>query len=363
MDGKVKAVPLLVIGLIVVMLVYGYFLPLSEKCKIFPDLASCGGVIGGNILDEGSKLLVPSESSTRYTLGDVQLFRKDFLDIQTVFDEVSVRNGWFSSDSAKTSFDVKEGGREVRLFLFINSARGSLKIKVNGKNVARIRGEGVRDFSIPIGLLSKENNSLEIVSSNPWLPFYSNEHSIGKVNLREEYTITHNVFTEKFDLNRRVGEVKRAILKFDTDCLSESNLVLRFNGKLLVDDKVCAGYEKDVREYLNESNEITFSSDGNYVIENVRVDVGFEQEEWPVYHFTVAKGRLDKPVTLKLTFEGTGEKKLTLYFNDEDPISVDTRKTEWSTTINSYLVEGQNSVMIIPVQPKEGFVLKSIELN
>lgn len=357
--------PAVIAALVIVSFVYVYFLPLSEKCQLLPDLPKCVGEIGGEILSEATGLLVPSESSTRYTLHDIQLFRKDYLDIQTVFDELSVRNGWFSSSPAQTTFDVKEGGREVKLFIFVNSARGSLKIYVNGKNVARVRGEGeVKEVSIPIGILKKEGNSLEIVSSNPWLPIYSNKHSIGKVSLREEYTITHNEFTDGFNLKRRVSEVDRALLKFGTDCLSDSNLLVQINKKELIDGKLCEGFERDVSPYLVEGqNNITFFSDGNYVIKDVRVDVAFEQKEWPVYYFNVPQKRLDDLVTLKLTFGDAGEKKLTLIFNDHPPISVETKRAEWSTTITKYLVEGQNSVMIIPVLPEEGLTLSKIELS
>ena len=50
---------------------------------------------------------------------------------------------------------------------------------------------------------------------------------------------------------------------------------------------------------------------------------------------------------MKLQFNQTGEKKLTIYLNGE-ALSVETRKLEFETTVNKYLEEGQNSIIFIP---------------
>ena len=58
-------------------------------------------------------------------------------------------------------------------------------------------------------------------------------------------------------------------------------------------------------------------------------------------------GRLKSSMNLELDFENTGLKQLTVYLNDK-PLSIETRKNEWKSTVNKYLVEGQNSLIIIP---------------
>ena len=72
--GAIQVVPLLVIGVILVMAVYSYFIPLSDKCLIFPELDACKAS-KVTVFSESTGLLKPTETAARYSFEKVQLFR------------------------------------------------------------------------------------------------------------------------------------------------------------------------------------------------------------------------------------------------------------------------------------------------
>lgn len=356
--GKLPMVPLLVMGLLLVSAAYVYFLPLSDKCLIIPDLEECTGIEKTLLLTESPGLLEPTATAARYSLSNVQLFKRDSLEIATVFDEVSTQKSWFSSASAKTDFLVQKGGEDVKLFIVINDARGGLKVKVNGRKVSKLKGEGVHQVSIPLGLL-KDENVVELKSATPFLPFWVNKHRIGKVSLREEYKITNNRDSRQVNIDQNLEIVDRAVLRFNTNCFSDENLSVMVNGKEIFDGRLCNGFEKDVIDFLKEENEIVFTSEGNYVIEDLSVDIGVKQDSWLTYYFDVDKDRLDKLVNIKLWFDKSGKKALTLYLNG-DALSIETVKPEFETTITKYLKEGQNSLILIP---ETELILNNLEIR
>jgi len=228
----------------------------------------------------------------------------------------------------------------------VNSARGGLKVKVNGKRVDKVRGEGVHSVIIPLGLLEEEN-VVELKSTTPLLPLWANKHEIGKVVLREEYMITQNRVSRDLEIKQDLESVQKAVFKFDTDCFSDDDLVVFVNEEELFRGKLCEGFEKDVIENLKEQNKITFASDGNYFIEDIKVDIGVKQESWPVYYFDVPEKKLEGLVNLRMHFNETGEKRLTVYLNGE-ALSIETRQMQVETAVTRYLLEGQNSIIFIP---------------
>ena len=365
--GKKGAATVLVvvIGLVFLMALVFAFLPQSEKCLLFPDSSKCAGGARQEVLSEATGVLEPSDTAARYNLKNVQLFRRESLDNIKLFDETSLDNGWFSSRSAKTSFEIQEGVKDAKLFVVVNSARGKVKVKLNGHIIERLTGEGTHIVSLPLSKL-KSANGIELKSSNPLLPFYYNKHLVGGAFLRQEYTITQSRVGQTVNITQNPKEISRAILKFDTECLSDENLTLIVNSKRVIENKFCAGFEGDISKYLGQKggfDEITLSSSGNYLIRNVRLDVGVKQKVWPTYYFSIPEERLEELTYLKIIFgeKSDAERKLTLYLNGNSKVlSVDTRRDEWQTVITNYLKEGQNSIMIIPETKVE---LRKIELN
>jgi len=358
MNERSQAVPILILGIAIVMLIYGFLLPIEEKCKLMPGLPECKVEVKEKVLSAIPGLLEPQELSARYYIKPVQLFRKDSLDIATLFEEAEVSNGWFFSAPKRTIFRIQEGGKKVDLFIFVSESKGKLKVKVNGRKIGVIKGEGLHNLSLPLGILEKDN-TLELKAGIPLLPWSSERSRITKVLLREEYVITQNRVTETIELKQDIGEVRDAILRFETDCFSDESLVVSINEKKVIEGKICVGFEKDVKEFLNKSNDITFSSEGNYFIDNIRLDLRMKEKEWPTYYFSISEEQLESSVMLNLKFNETGMKKLTVYANGE-AFSIETAKLEWKTTLNRYLKEGTNELMFIP---ETKIALESIEIE
>lgn len=340
--------PFMVIGIGVLIAVYIYFLPLSDKCLLIPDLPQCEKGFEEKAVSVSPGFLEPKETSKRYNFPAAELFRIDNIDIATVFNEEVVERGWFFSDAKESEFTAHEGGKEIRLFIFVNSGKGSLNVIVNGRTVSTVRGEGVKEVAVPLGML-KNKNTLKLAASVPLMPWNKNSYSIGKVVIREAYTKTHNRVFYSFELKQDPHEVTEALLNFDTECFSDDNLTVMLNGETVAEGKICFGFKKDVKKYLKTDNTFTFSSDGNYIVKNIYVDVSMKGAIWPTYYFEMPGARLQSkaPIMLKLYFNETGKKDLSVYINGE-PISAETNKLEWKTTINKFLVEGQNSMMFIP---------------
>ena len=137
------------------------------------------------------------------------------------------------------------------------------------------------------------------------------------------------------------------------------------NSKRVIEEKFCVGFEGDILKYLDQKggeNEITLSSEGNYLIRNIRLDIGVKQQSWPAYYFNVPSDKIGSLTYLKLTFGGDpgAERKLTIYLNgNEKVLSVDTKKKDWKTVVTG-LKEGQNSLMVIP---ETEVILEKIELD
>lgn len=358
MGKKGQIVPVLILGIAVVMLIYGFLLPAEEKCKLMPGLAECDIEAKEDVLSAVPGLLEPQELSERYYIKPLQLFRKDSLDIATMFEDTEVSKSWFSDNSKRKVFAIQEGGKKVDLFIFVSESRGKLKVKVNDKKIATIKGSGLHNLSLPIDLLGK-TNILELSAGLPLLPIGSEKYQLEKVLLREEYSITHNRITTQIELKQDITEVKDAILRFETDCFSGESLGVIVNEEKIFEERICTSFEKDIKELLSKNMNITFYSEGNYFVDKIRLDLKMESKEWPTYYFTIPEKTLDKEVMLKLRFNETGMKKLTAYVNGK-AFSVETPKKEWKTTVNKYLKEGLNEVMLVP---ETRIVLDSIEVE
>ena len=105
------------------------------------------------------------------------------------------------------------------------------------------------------------------------------------------------------------------------------------------------------------AGEITFASEGNYVIREPMLNIRMKEKTWPAYYFNLDKA--DEPITLKMEFNEIGMKKLTAYVNG-NALSIETTKKEWKTIINKYLIEDEtNSIMLIP---EETVVVSRLEV-
>ena len=340
--------PVVAVAIGILILVYLYFLPVNDKCNLIPGLAMCGPGEAEKIVSMSPGLLIPQEVSKRYSIPNIELFRIDDIDIATLLEGVEVKRGWFLSDAREAWFSAPSGAKEAKLFIFVDDAKGSLNVIVNGMTIARVRGNGVKEVVLPLGIL-KENNQIKLSSSIPFMPWSFNSHSISKVILKESYTKTTNQASYNIELKQDIHDIQKGTLDFNSECFSDDNMTITINGNRIINDKICNGFSKDIEKYLKMNNTIVFMTDGNYLINDAYIDVTTKDQIWPTYYFDMPLARLQgkMPIMLNLHFNETGNKELSVYINGIS-ISAQTTKLDWKTTINRFLFEGQNSMMFVP---------------
>ena len=340
---KRAQIPLLILALAVGLLVYAYFLPLSEKCKIM-NLPECTK-LGEAIFSSSPGIIEKQENKAQYSLPEVELFTVSGRERVTLGEAITIKKGWFSSYSPKFSFSIHEKSANVAIYVYID--KGSLKAKINGKTVATVEGMGHHSITIPSSELNKIN-VLELYPYTPFFPWSVNKVDIEKLFYEESYTITQEKTSVPLDLKEDPKNIDEAILTFKSDCFfGDSNLSIIINNTEIFNNVVCTGFSKDIKPMLSKSTNITFFSKGNYFIYQMKVDVKLKQENWPTYYFDLfEKG---KKHLMKINFAELGSKELTVYFNGK-PIAINTSEKEWQTDVTNYISEGQNKIVVIPVK-------------
>jgi len=342
MNYKRAQVPLLILALAVGLLVYVYFLPLSEKCKII-NMPECTQLTG-KLFSVFPGTIELKENKTEYALNDVELFTVSGKDVNTLAEYLEVKKGWFVSYSPKLSFEVHEKSKEVQFFIYLIEDKKA-RVKVNGETIGAIRGVGQHLITIPSPGLQK-SNVLEIYPSTPFFPWNVNKINIAKVIYEESYTVTQEKVTQQFAIKEDLQDVKKAVLKFKANCfMKDSNLSIMINNTEIANELICKDFSKDITDNIKKSNNISFFSKGNYLIYNIRIDLELKQETWPTYYFDLLEKREHN--ALKLKFADAGEKKLTVYINEKS-FAIETSDMEWQTDVTDYLNIGQNKIVVIP---------------
>ena len=201
------------------------------------------------------------------------MFSIESLNIQDIFEEIVVEKGWFYENAEESYFSIKEGKKEVKLFIYVEDAKGSLNVVVNGKTISRVKGEGLKEVNVPLAVL-KEKNKFKLVPTIPFFIGWKNHYTISKVILKERYSKTFNRAVFKIKIEQDPNDVERALLSFDSNCYSNNNLTVKFNDEELINSKICYGFEKDIKNLLEKENEIVFESDGNYLLKNIKLSLG-----------------------------------------------------------------------------------------
>jgi len=343
------AVPIIVMAIGILMLIYMYFLPVSEKCKLIPSLPECQINTSETSMSFVPGLLNRQDTAGVYLLKDVKLFNQNNVDAAIVLKNTKTERGWFYSSPEQETFSIQENGKDARLLVSVNRASGNLRIYINGKKVAVIRGAG--DHLIPIDVKNLEaKNTIKIIPTIPWLPFSVNSYEINKITLKEDYTFTQNRISYPFAIKENPGNILDIKLILDTDCLTDESMSIWIGKDKIIDDKICNGLNKDITDAVKANNmaaNITFASEGNYYIDDIMFDVRMKESNWPTYYFSVSDKSFESQIMLKMQFNETGTKKLTAYINGI-ALSVDTVKKDWQSVVNKYLNNGTNSILLIP---------------
>lgn len=366
MQGKKAAVNAGAVMLLIGVLLVGYLLllPMKEKCKILPGLARCTEEEEANVeeeegivmlLSEEPGFLQPIEETAEYKIGSIDLFNREVTEMPLkLSSEPVIERSWFNSRIIKEEFVVPGQVRGITLFLGVKEASSFARLAVilNGETVASVVGPGVHIVELPSDK-TEHTNTLELRASAPILPGQTNRFTLNSLILKEKYLLTQGRTERSFIIEEPVADISSAKFDFGADCYSDEPLVVKLNDKIVVNEKICTEFENDVREFLEQSNKIVFSTDGNYYIQDIKIKVKFKQRDYVTYYFTINKDNYDELENggvlgmLRFRFPDTTHKEIAAYING-NPVNIDTTKLEYKTAIGRLLLKGQNSIKIVP---------------
>lgn len=358
MKSKKAQAAIAIIAIAVLLLGFLVLMPSSDKCKVFPDSPLCNKtteIQGSVLLSEEPGLLQPIEESAEYKISAVDLFNRENTEVPIKLSaEAVIEKSWFNSKTIGEEFILPGRAIKVTLFLGITDASSLAAISVilNGKTAARVVGSGVHVIDLPESLL-KHTNTLKLAASTPLLPGEINKFLIGSLMLKQRYSLTQPEIGRSFVIEQDANDISSAELKFDADCYSADALHVSLNGKPVLNEKICTGFTGNVKGMLAKDNELAFSSDGNYFVDNIKLKVKFKQRDYTTYYFAIDKENYDRIsdgkvlALLALRFPDTEHKEITIYVNG-NPVKIDTEKIDYKTSIGRLLLKGQNSIKIVP---------------
>jgi len=359
MSEKAQAtVPFLIVAIALFLVLYLYLLPISEKCKLLPELKECKAEAEAEekaarkeiLVSESPGFLVPQERYAIYNIKPVQILNQEEIEIATILEKINVSKEWFKSDEEKGVFSIHERSKEVRLFIYVSEAEGKLKVTITPRASYVVEGKGIKDITIPSTMLD-ELNIVRLSVSTPLTPFQTNYYEIEKVVIKEVYSLTNNIIEREIEMKQNLSELKESNLFFRADCLTKERLSVSLNDDIIKKETICGEALFNITDSVAEKNKLVFSSDGNYIIDTIKIDLKFEKKEYPTYYFNIEEYQAVEQGTalamLKLEFDSSEEKEISVYINKK-PLEIETNKLEYKTRINDYLIEGQNSIQIIP---------------
>ena len=371
MNKKAQEGPRLVVGVVLAIafltLLYIILLPRSEKCKILPDLPFCNvtnittatsaAEEKTTLLSEQPGLLEPLEQAEEYKFGSINLFSKEETEIPIkLISEPIIEKSWFYYKDLVQHFNTP--GKAKRVILFVNIVEAPtaeiarLGVWLNGEKIATLHGKGLQSIELPTQLI-KEDNEILFHSSTPLSPFSKNHFKLSALIVKQIYELTQSSIRKDFTI-QNLQLLRSATLTFEADCYSNDKLKIKLNGVTIANERVCASYSSDVTSLLNSSNELVFSSDGNYFLRDVKIETNFRQPEYKTYFFALGdeqynalqKGK--RLAMLKILFTDKNSKELTVYINGNPIYIKGWTELEYSTAVSKLLLQGQNSVRLVP---------------
>jgi len=344
-----------IIGIAIFSLLYIVFVPLSEKCKILPNMPECHAkIIKETVFEAQPGFLKSQLEHAYYSLKPVELFTSKEVELSTMLENVRTERTIFSNKIQTGIFKIYGRGEEVKLFIYVSDSQGSLKVKINGNQVGGISGDGIKVVNVPVEGLYGEN-IMVLESSIPILPWQTNFYGIDKVLIKEAYTLFKVSQTDTVNVEENLSDVENAKLRLWSDCLTKESLTILLNNAKIYDDSLCGSAILNVNlANLAKNNNFVFKSDGNYYVHDINLDLKFKANDYPTYYFDLTSENLEslssgkRIAMLRMEFDSTQQKRFDLYVNGKLAVRAETSNLEWQTNLRGGLRGGQNSIKIIP---------------
>lgn len=300
----------LILIITLVIILYILFIPPSERERLLsgeipgnPSTPSGGydNLIGSSVLVKsvGNVNFVEDEpiehefnSFTIYTSKDAKLIKE--------VGSLLIKNSAFDTKNGEILFTVNKRTTENVLLSF-NIAKqnsGILNIYLNGDLLFEgdLSSGSPRPISISESML-KNDNILFFTVSRPGFAFWTtNIYNLEHIQLTGDITDDSNSFNvQKFYVaETEFDSFKKSTLEFFPDCTYSKigKITVILNGETVfrgLPDCGLKNFFTVSKDQLNNGeNEIEFiSSEGSYIIDQLKLDVTLEDAEYPIYYFNL----------------------------------------------------------------------------
>jgi hypothetical protein len=279
-----------------------------------------------------------------------------------------IEKSLFSEKIETVSFDIEkpENVQSMLLSFNIKESSGILIIKVNGKELYsnRIETANIEPITISKTNLVEGENTVEFSVSSPKLKFWhTNRYILENMQITatieqiEQLTGMNSFYLTRAEANN----VQQAKLRMTPECKvgQVGKLQVRINGVQVFGAIPDCGVTKPIivdPSYIEEGqNNMEFTSErGNYIIDNVRLNLEYKELTHPTYYFDIEtdlyneieKGKID--INMEIIFVDDGERKQVELVLNNNHILVDQEQPEYTEDIKEWVREGKNVLKLIP---------------
>ncbi len=370
MHKKAQTVPAMIVLIIIFFLLYVYIMPLSEKCRVMPDIKECQSsvqeedriarrnlaeIVPVTLLEDEPGFLPIQEKYAVYSVRPIDIFNTEEIEVATLLEKEEVKRDWFYSYGKKGAFSIHNRSVGVRMFIYISKGKGNLKIDINPDAKFVIQEKDLeKEMPLEVYIPAENLDNLNVIRlsvSSPVTPFEQNSYEIEKIIVKEVYRLTDNSIESTINIKEDLTQISQAFLYFNPDCITKEKLSVELNGKELKDETLCQKELIDITDNIEENNLLTFSTNGNYFIFPTKLHLKFKQLENSVFYFDINEKEYSQIeqgialILLDMKFDSTENKKIDVYINKQ-LFEIDTDDLDYETTIKDYVKEGENILEI-----------------
>ncbi|MDO8556217.1 MAG: hypothetical protein Q7R96_03525 [Nanoarchaeota archaeon] len=285
------------------------------------------------------------------------------------------KSAW--KDNSKTvTFALPTGTvSKAQLYFFLAEREGSITIKING---AEIYSGEITSSSIPINVpltYLRSNNRITFEVEGPGINIFgSNSYRITEVLLKTQQATIHNEESRSFTLTENEYQTLEGItLSYFTNCRRIEDrgiLTITLNNKLVDERQVVCEIGPIAQDISIENvrpgiNTLMFNIDaGSYILEQMFIEKYVSQKTFQRYTYSVQPneyedihaGYVDAVLTLHMK---ESYRKVANIIINGVVYYVDTTDDTFPIDVSDAIVEGQNSIKIIP---RNEFDILNLEL-
>ncbi|HLC55059.1 MAG TPA: hypothetical protein VJJ75_00840 [Candidatus Nanoarchaeia archaeon] len=366
--------------------IYIIIIPTQDKAELAGDESILGGPGSGDYTNPGgardysyrgsyrsNALLSESPghvfpyvgSVVAQPLGAVDLYVDDEENTVYLAQDIEASKSFWSDDSKTLTFALENTNvQQADLYFFVVDGEGKLAIEVNGALV--YEGEiaaGTVPIHIPATYLRK-NNRITFSAEGVGINFFgSNTYRLKEVALQLQQSLEHTREQRSFTLtSTEFPNLARLSLVYFTNCrrIQDRGVISIYLNGQLVDRHtvVCEvgplGQDLPLSATKAGTNALEFEIDkGSYVLEQMVLEKEYNQVKFQTYQFSVSPDlyadvrarHADAFVTVQA--EGAERMVADILINGVLH-AMDTAGGLWEEEISRSLIEGRNTLKIIP---------------